>query len=1356
MATKQISHWLRKGLSLYTGIGMMVAIIGGLGVKASGETSDLRGYGRVEASITPHRSEFICEDEKKADILLGKLLADMFWDAGGSHIEKTIDMKIGWLFVDTMTVPVHLYPPYGALIAGRSKNRVMVFGGKDEQESLSRMKEDGGLSSGKAVFKPSGPYPMYLDFYDLRAWKSATPGLYPGNKYQNDDRMQFAKKFCNGGLMGGIFFRDASAEGVHAGLSNTDTDADICEKENQMYSISIGTGVWPGWARNRWPQLIDRDSDGSPAGHIYGSYHGPVESFGIQPEQRRRTSLNFLKNLMLRYKNRDMFGGWELYCGDYIFESFFSNMRQAHLGYSAVGQDGFRRWLKEIRGLSLQGLGERWHGNPSHFKDWSEVRLPDDINGFFGNLDDQCLRIQNNWCCLKAAANPTEMPAESAPGWVPVDDATSRMMSLMLGGQPSFWRTNFNADTWLKQNAGKDAYLVFNVINGGWGETPVWLNGKSLGKFKSKVNPYMGPFALKVTGLITNGVNRLGLYGHINGPVFLTTSKPQGYPYLGKQQNARYVDMLEWQLYAFNALETGAMEYGRSIEPDRPFVISAAGEEVKDGQGDALARFGGSMQDTGYESSYRPFNSRLGYAGGFYGSCEPAGYIPTKAPGNMPETRMLGWVLLNGEGHFRMTGDASYFYEIEKKSGWCAKNQRNIQLVGKYLPEKPDIAILSSSRSALLGYQFHSMGDWNIGRGELHAAHYDNVYVTETMLAKGMADDYPVLFDTDTMYMGEDTIDSIRKYVEKGGTFVALHNSGRHSLLEADSWPISELTGFKVLGLGKKGNLKFEKELPIFKGWEGKEFEGEGSSLDWKDTQSAKDVSVGLEPLSKGTVALARWEDGTVAVGMRTLGRGKVVVLGSTFWRYGRDLGGTGIWKIQDVGKEFFERLFTDLGVKRTATASDKGVFARKIITKNGLQEGMIVMDAAGSGMKADAGFATAEKPSEVRDMVAQKPVAFEYEDGWVKIKDVDIAPWGTRIFGIRRADMAGGVDFWWKEKTKFWNSAKVKPFVETAEEDNANPSAISFEAWKFHADKDGAAGKTDDWLNNAFDDGNWRNINNEPWNIKFEDLKDYGGAGLYRSLPFALPSGWKNRRITLNMAGGGCFSKAEFYLNGEPIAGIPRPHRKCDVTDKLKKDGNVLSLKLTGTKPLSGLLGCAVWIQPEIKLSPCISLLGEWEAVMGDWTSREKAGVPGVDRALTDSGYLWDDSRKKVEDEGYVMEKRLAARGHHLVRDVDVPAGWQGKNIYLHLDSPMMHGQKLPLAGLGNGMLVINGQPMSFTAPPNTPIDDEVLNLTPHVKFGKKNRIELWPARSMSLFQERTEDALIIINNIEIGCEAE
>jgi hypothetical protein len=1017
---------------------------------------------------------------------------------------------------------------------------------------------------------------------------------------------------------------------------------------------------------------------------------------------------------MLRYNDSPVVSSWELYCGDYICETYFSKDYQGHLGYNQVAIKGFHRWLEDVRGYTLKELGRRWYGNEDHFKSWDEV-IPPDPDEFFGNLNAGCFKIENNWQWKKADKS-TLSEVLGASGWTPVDMPPSQQQYALPQG-PAFWKVRFDPANWLKKHAGESVYLVFNVDNRGWAPpTEVWLNGRSLGFFESKVNPFSGPFGLKVDGLLNGGENELclrvnGGSGCITGPVFLTVTSPKAYPYLGKHANARYVDVMEWRLWELNFKVADTMEYARGIDPNRPFVICATSENVKDAQGQFLRRYGGSMQDTGYESSYRPLNSRLGYAGGFYGSCEPSCCHGIENPPVWIKraNRRLGWTLFNGEGMYKEWRAVYPYIKVEEQTGWFTENRRKYQLIGKTLPAKPEVAVFLSSRSALLGDRFHSYGDWNIGRGELATSHYDNVFVTESMLADGLVDDYKVLFDTDTMFMGEETIGALQRYVEKGGTFVALHNTGRHGILEPDSWPISRLTGFEVVETNKKGKIKFGENLSIFKGWEGKVFEGEGSALDWKENQSAKDVSIGLKAMSEDVIPLARWEDGSVAVGMRKLGKGRVIVLGSTFWRYGKDLGGSGIWEADKVEPAFLERLFTDLGVERTADASTGEVFARKMVTKNGLENWLVAMSQRGSERKADAGFAVAEKPSEVVDKLTGKTVPFEYKDGWVWIKNLDFEPWEVKIFAVKREDLTGGVKFWWFEKEKFWKRrAEVKPISREEKEDRFGSSVIQFGEWKFFPDKDDSVGETDAWTQPTFDDGRWRDANNMPWNFQYSDLEDYSGVGLYRSLPFAIPSDWANRHLFLNINGyvrhmGYCWRGfPDFYVNGEKITGLSHSVRQVDVTNKLKKEGNVVAIRLEGREasgdyPVSGLLSCGVWIQPEVELEDSISLAGEWQAVTGEKT--EIVVLPGQ------------------------------VKGNHFIRDFTVPAKWKGKDIYLHLKNPVHVRPPVCKLNYYDSLILVNGKArIPFDFMHRLYIPDDMLNITPYVKFGQENRVTLYP----------------------------
>ena len=1298
------------------------------GNASAAETVDLRGYGPVSATITPQRSEFVCASPDKADLLLGKLLADLFWDAGPEHVTASVKLA-------GHDAVVHIWPPYGALIAGRSGNRVVVVGDADQAEAVARAGREPALTAAGAVFAPAKAYPKYLDFYDLRSINCTNSGVM--NNMRFTEGTDFVKRFFSGGVFAGVTFARSAAEGVDAGDSWLDTDLHAMERNDQTYYMAISTGEWPDWALQKWP---GGGEQGSPV-----HFSGPLgaEAFGLSSDQRRQTSLRFFHDALRRAQQSPALAGYELYCGDYIWETYFSKTYQGHYGYTAVGLAAWRRWLREGRGLSLTALGSRWYGDPGHFKSWEDVPLPDP-DTFFGAYDAACLALNEGWYWKKADLSQLSPPADDAPGWVPVSVPPSQEMTALPPGA-AYWRLSFDPSAWLAKHAGQDVYLICNPDIEGWNHANVWLNGVNLGQHESKVDPYFGPFGLKLTGLLQPGANELVLQvphgGLLLGPTFLTTTLPHAYPYLGKQANARYVDCLDWRLAALNFKIADVMAYARSLDPDRPFVLPASGQPNKDGQGESLRRYGGSMQDTGYEASFRPYDSRLGYAAGFYGSAEQSGIHGIEDPASFVHQfdRRLGWMLFNGEGMYKELSDASFYFNLEKKTGWFTNNHRKYQLFGKYLPAQPDLAILDDCESGMLV----PGGDWDLGRGEVEASHYDNVYVTESMLADGLADDYAALYDENNHYLSPETLAAIRRYVEKGGTFIALQDTGRNSLLEPDTWPISDLTGFKVLSTGKQGTITFGKNLPIFKGWEGKQFAGEGSALDWKEDQSAVGVSVALAPAAAGTVALARWEDGTVAIGMRQLGKGRVLVLGSTFWRYGRDLGGTGMWRTDHVEPAFLERLFTDLGVKRTADANTPDVYTRKVITKNGLQEWLVAFNTLGKDTTADLSLAVAQQPAQVWDMNTKTPVDFTYADGWVQLKNVTLPPFGTVIYGVQRASLSAGLDEWWMEKTKFWTRrAPLTPAVEPRP-DPANPPTISFENWRFLADQDGSVSKTTDWAAPAFADAAWRSADNEPWNLLFDDLKDYGGVGLYRSRPFSLPAGWKNRPLILHVDGGlgyvstGCTA----YVNGQKL---PALRRRQDVTALLQPTGNVFCLQLTGKKPggdwpLSGLVGCAFWLQPEITLAPTMSLLGDWTSFAGDWTTTQPVTLPGTDLKLTDGGNMKPGLNPVLTN--------------HLVRDVDIPAAWRGQQVYLHAITPQMNTvwplTRVQFSGLTGGVLFINGHAIPLDSHPNQPLD-QLLNVTQYVKFGQSNRLELWPRDPAHGSMAQVN---LVVNDLALGC---
>lgn len=1294
-------------------------------ITAPNKTVTLRGYGEVSAVFSDGRADFFCEDGTKADMVLGKLLADLFWDAGESHVEKKI--KIGGA-----EIILHQWQPYGVMVAAVVDRRVVFIGAETEESLLRLVEKEPLILKNEARFHPLKPYPLYLDFFDLRAFKAYTHAMSSPRGDGLASHWKFIRKFGMGGIafQNPCLWMNSPAPGV---VEWAPVDYEMNEARRQGGLIVccpyIG-GEVPLWMYNQAPSDMTAASPTSLIGAwgCAGCAGAHYESWGMPFEKRQSTSLAFLRQIMDRYKDNPSLGAWQPYTGEPGGEYGLHDRTSECWDYSPRGQECMRQWLKDVKGLSLMKLGERWHGDPGFYKSWREVCVPD-VHSFFGDLDKRCLRLSDGWRWRKAADDLTP-PSASAPGWVPVEMPPSQQQDFLPWGA-AFYRISFDGGEWTRANAGKEWYLVCAADIRSPKGTSVWLNGKYFGEHNCKAGDgALGPFGLKVTSLIKETGNELVLLvpsgnspnseGKLYGPVFLSTSEPKFYPYLGIHQNARYVDLKEWQVFGISRLHRQMLETVRAIDPERPLILSPGScVEIMDQAADMAVTFGAGMQMTGREAWYHPWWTGLGHVAGFYGTSEPGDTARGKSL-----SRLLGWIMMDADSNHDLFWTLEDYIKEEKDNGWFSKNQAVFRLFGKYLRADPKIVILRSVVSMRLNSQAPWV--WDVGRGELQGLHFDNVYTTERELLKGLVDPYPALIDSGTEFMDVDTVAALRSYVEKGGTFVALHNTGRHSTLEPDTWPVSQLTGFKVVAQGKRGKITFRSTSePLFKEWAGKEFEGEGMAMDYMGADSAKGAGIGLEANASGATVLATWDDGTVAVGCRKLGKGRVIVLGSTFWRNGKDV--SGAWKSQGaVEAAFFERLLADIGVARDADAGSSSVWARKYVSKNGLQDWLIAYNSADAALKTDLFLKTAQPPSEVFDLVERKSVPFEISpDGLIKLRDISFSGHAVRAFAVKRAGFAGALSVWWGEKLKYWKKNKINEVdLDAIGFPKNNPDAVAFEKWSFITDPDGKMTTSGQWMTPGFDDSAWTKLPAGPWNLIDEKLKDYRDVGLYRA-KFIVPREWKGRRIILNLYGFNnpiVQDEGEFFVNGKSITTY-KAHGwnqtyNYDATEMIVDGDNALTVKVKGGKELSGICG-TVWFSAERKLEPLIDLAGSWRAVKADFVTTETASIPGK------------------------------FTGSHLRRIIDIPAEWNGKSVFLHFESPSQWV----------GSVVVNGHPVNYNSYLHPFGLRTEVNITQFMKYGTSNLIELWPYQTISSTggtgggggeKERTE----AISAIGVGCE--
>ncbi|WP_165224206.1 hypothetical protein [Aquisphaera insulae] len=1266
----------------------------------AGEPSTLHGFGRVAAAFGPTGATFDCEDVKHADWLMGKLLADFLWDATGQVVTKRIA-------VDAQVVTAHAWQPFGSIAVGRVGERVIVVGGSTEAELVANVRRRPELLGASACFESSGTYPSYLDFYDIRAFKLYTHAMRSVHGQGLASHWPFVRKYG----LGGLGFQDLGvwtqnpAPGV---LTLASTEYEVREAERQGGMVSVGItagGEVPLWIHNAFASSMAEPSPTSLLGAWggLGAAGAHYESWWMPLDQRRAGSLGMLRLAMSRFTRSPAVGGWHVYAGSPGAELGFHERTGEFWDYSPAGQAGFRWWLQNVKKYDLATLGRRWHGDASRFKSWDQVALPD-VQGFFGALDEGGLRVEDGWQWRAATGPDDEAPPGPDAGWRPVAMPPSSGQLLLPWGA-SFYRVQFDPSEWLRKEKSAAVYLVCAAMIRSGRPIGLWLNGKALGPRKPE-SPDPAPFAVEVAAVLRAGRNELilrvpsggrpGEEGKLFGPVFLTRTTPRSFPHLGEQANARFVDVKEWQYDSVIRYHESVLQEARGIDPDRPFVLSGGLDAWGDLVSDLCARHFGSIQMTGREAWYYPWCSGVGYVAGFYGASEPSATVLGTGL-----TRMLGWILLDGDSNHNLFWDIEDYIRDEKTSHWFEKHQRLLHLVGKSTREKPGVVILHSGRTHRLGSS--APWSWDMGRGDLQAAHIDNVYATEREVLNGQVDGYPVLLDAGTEFLDDDMVRAIERYVSRGGTFLALHNTGRHTSASPECDPMSRLSGFRVRGRERSGPVTFGKTLPILKSWQGRTFQG------WD--------GLDLEPAADGATVLARWSDGHAAVGCRSIGKGRVILLGNTFWRGNRD-----------HQRMTFETLFAEAGVVRNAVASTPDVWARKSITKNGLEEWLLAMNTKDGPVTADVSFRVSSRPDVVLDLEGRVPVKFDWsEDGWIRIRGMSFEPQGTRAFSVRRGVFAAAIPFWWAEKVKYW-ARRDGPRIATPEAHGTSqpvrlPRTLVFESWRFLADRDGRTSATTDWLRPDFDDAKWIELSPIPWNIDRDDLRDYRGIGLYRD-SFNVPESWAGRRVVLCLSSFDTpivHDEGEFLLNGRPVTTY-RAHGwsqmyQYDVTDQIVPGENVLAVRVRPGKEFAGLSG-GIWIQAEERLDPVTDLSRGWQIHEAPGRPPRRFDLPGT------------------------------AKGEHLAREVEIPASWAGRSVLIHVETGT---QWL-------GSIVVNGRPINYNGFQHPFGLRAEVNVTAAIRPGATNRIELWPFRTIPAKgpDARFEPAEIEVRVIRIGCAEE
>jgi hypothetical protein len=353
--------------------------------------------------------------------------------------------------------------------------------------------------------------------------------------------------------------------------------------------------------------------------------------------------------------------------------------------------------------------------------------------------------------------------------------------------------------------------------------------------------------------------------------------------------------------------------------------------------------------------------------------------------------------------------------------------------------------------------------------------------------------------------------------------------------------------------------------------------------------------------------------------------------------------------------------------------------------------------------------------------------VPFTFADGWIQLAAVNFANTQTQVFAIRRASLLDGIPAWWSEKLTYWKRPAVAPATDRPRE-AGSLGTLKIDTWRFLADRDGVVSAKDGWQGAGFDDRAWENLSTGPWTSLKPELKDYAGIGLYRTA-FTLPAGWKGSSISLNLYGDrspNIFGKAEFFLNGQRIAGpaFDADLMRAGSPARIVIDGqlvpgpNLLAVRISdgaevGRERFAG-FGGSVYLAAEAPLTPAIDLASPWSLVQADGSTTE------------------------------VPFPVTMATGACLAKEVAIPASWAGRGIWLRLETttPWIEGLMV------NGKLLL---PARFRRMGS----NVEWNISPWVEAGRTARIELW-GRALPLFsavdQAKAAVAMDLLS-ARIGC---
>ena len=1112
---------------------------------------ELRAFGVNSAEYIPFESPkgvsrlvLHAESEEKAQLFYHKYLHDLEL-GGGSAINFLVSPRNtalffvseqGWIFVSL-------------------DGKTVTF------LTAASLDDLGTPISGKSDPPRNPPLPMYLTAWNdhpfrFYYWFDQPKRGVDAREYRYLPEYDWAKERQTG-LIGWVdLARNESAEGISQ-LSTITWGMRAAERRGLPYIINSSLTNYQVAVMNRFAADTQRGMPDFSGAFYCVSDPGHAGNRGLSwaSKDGKDAILATLQNVIRETKDSPNVIEYLEVHGE-----LRHGTHDLYLEYGPVADAGYREYLQK-KYDNLATVSERWYDDPKHLKSWDDICVPEAAS--FAGWNERAIDLKGDW---KIQAEPSrgDPPANLRRGtrefelwetqvrapqeWFAENFDDSDWPAIPAPGhdigmfvhkrnEMVFRRDVTLTEDWLKANPRVWIY-VWDLNR--WYDRPeqVWINGKLAGEQRvpHAMNNVM---VFEASEFLQVGHNSIALRlgeGFLAYKIYLSPDEPLRYPHLKPSENRRWVDLAGWWRQSrLDAVQRG-LQMIREVEPDRS-IICMSPYSYFAGMRELCAEYGARFHDTGAMS------------GGLYvdlpalmrGVGLPCSLEPGGIAGDVNELRrFLGSWLVNGTNAVHYFIHLGFVFWDPEQKKFFEDSYEQIQFMGKHHIPRAEVASLTDDRIVnLTSFPLpvdrnvcfpQSPGHWVLPIQLMQEYHCDNLtlYDFEEPEQKN-ASKYRTVIDMNSTILTPEQVDRIERWVQGGGLFVTYVQTGRHTPEVADSWPISKLTGYKVTGIDKyddEGRTQWRKitianKQPVFKEalWPENQRNGNGLSL---------------EKVAPECTDLLYWEDGSVAAGLRPLGKGYVIHLGAKFSE-------NVIWGGNGVFPKVMGQI---LAWNKTPllTARAEGVILQHSVTNDGLFDAWTLVNMDRDPKETRLVF-IADPPHELVEIGTNKHWTFtKQDDGTWATEPISLIRNESRIFTAPRNEIATAPLNWLNLQREWWKGVWKPDADYTPLPPAPTDHTLDLNAdWRFKPleENDDPAGM----IAANYDDSGWETGRLESWTVPEESPAK---LRMYRR-DFTVPAHWKGGRALLMFQGNydnpfvGGRGESRFWIDGEEIRSFYR-----------------------------------------------------------------------------------------------------------------------------------------------------------------------------------------------------------------------